>query len=160
MNKSFINKSFFVLIIYVTLNACAMSPGQTSEQQSDLMSFSGLKEAYNVQETIKFWLHNNTDEVLWFSCALEKKIEGQWREVFHSIEEEWTSKKTILSEIKPQQSHGLSWDHRKLYSLPRLRTGIFRFRVEAFREKASREPSNGSLVPFGTFYSQEFKVVE
>jgi HEAT repeat protein len=118
-----------------------------------LMSFSGLKESYNLnqQPIVDFWVHNDTNDFLNFSCSLLQKIEDRWHVVYSSIEEK-TAKTIKVYMVEPRSSYRFSWDHRKLErDFPSsYNTGVFRFRVKAFKESGDN---------IEKIFSQEFRVV-
>jgi hypothetical protein len=153
MRNSLVIKLMMAIFICLPLMASAMSSISVSESSSNLLSLSGIKDSYPAHSLIEIEVHNDSDEVLFFYCAVEKKIEGNWREVVPSVEASKVSKAVELKKISPNQSQKLIWnrDQQEFYHAA-IKSGAFRFRIEIIEEREKKAT--------GRISSQEFEILD
>lgn len=147
---------FFQLVIIcsaLTIGFFEISYGQTSEQQtSDLLRIGGMSKSYHAQGRIDFWVRNNTEKKLFFTCAAEKLFEDGWLEFVSSVEKTRPVKSTRVYKVKPKQSVRLSWNPMNQYSIVGKSQGAFRFAIRVYEE-----PGKNLL---GVLYSHEFQILK
>ena len=150
MIRSYIKNFFFTVIIYLTLVNCAMSANNDLEKKT-VLAFYGLTENYNIPNKIEFSLYSNADKNLFFYCAVEKKIGGNWREIVPSIDATKVSKAAKLTKIEPNQSHHLTWNYKKQTFYSGISPGVFRFKITFFEDPEKSTPEK--------IYSDEFELL-
>ncbi len=151
MKRPFLLVCMLLISILLTLDGNTISCGLDPLNGSNLLVISGMKEVYSVQEPIDFVVNNNTNKTLFFSCPVEKKIDGNWREIISSIDAKDFAKKTRIWELAPKKLFKLSWNRKEQQTFsPLVATGVFRFKFEIMA-KPGRE-----LI--GKMFSNEFEV--
>ena len=150
MHKSLIQKPFLVLLVFFALNLIGVSSIFGLESSLAIIQFDGIQDSYSRHDIIEFEIHNQTGNDLLFYCAVEKEIDGQWREVVPSIDAVRVSKSVKLNEIPPNKTRQLVWDRDKESFYPDIDSGMFRFKLEILDKQ--------DKTTIGSVYSKAFKV--
>lgn len=106
-----------------------------SHSKAGALAVEGLEAEYEGTEYVEFTLVNAGDTQAFVAIAVERLVEGSWREVTYSISVSDPTKGTRLAHLPPRGRKVQIWDSVQLPIQP----GTYRFLFE-LRDPEKREP--------------------
>ena len=92
----------FIIFHYTTLFASSLD--------IKYVSISGnFENKYIKNQKVEFNIKNETDNVLYFYCSVEKNINGIWREIIPSIDSTEIRKSVKLNRLMQREEKKITW---------------------------------------------------
>ena len=124
------------------------SGAQSLPRSADAVQFLGLKEFYAPGERISFQAKSNASSPQQFTCGVEQRIDGEWREVVLSVFATDPTKAARLVQLDPHASVPIDWD--PAHDKAGAPIGEYRFRIDLYGES--------KLEPVASAYSSSFNL--
>jgi hypothetical protein len=96
-------------LIVLSLLAGSDSSGQPRATSDIAFAIEGVASSYRSARDVAVQVVNRSTRALYFTCSPEAQLEGGWREVDYSIDQEPPTKGSLLRKLAPDERVTVVW---------------------------------------------------